>query len=79
MLNKISVIKLGALNWSELCNLSQNGICKPATNDKSSEYEIQTFLINDRKIELPDFSTHSQNVKRAVKLKSEASHAVYLI
>lgn len=33
MLNKIPAINFDALDWSELMNLFQNGICEPVTTE----------------------------------------------
>lgn len=60
-----------------MVRINQNGICEPVTTEKLLENEIQAYLINNTKLDLPDFPSHSQSVEREVKLISDASHIVY--
>jgi hypothetical protein len=70
-------INYEATHWSELIDLSQNGICEPALTENLSDDELKEALITEIKLDLPDLPAHSQSVERAVKMVSEASHIVY--
>ena len=66
-----------ALHWTDLIDLSVNGVGEPPLTLDLSDNEIQNSLLTGEKIDLPDFPSHSQGVERAVKLVTEASQSVY--
>ena len=71
------MINFKAVHWTDLIDLSVNGVCEsPITLDISDD-ELQNSLLTGEKINLPDFPSHSQGVERAVKLVTEASQSMY--
>ena len=71
------MINFKAVHWTDLIDLSVNGVCElPLTLD-FSDNELQNSLLTGKKINLPDFPSHSQDVKWAVKLVTKASQSVY--
>ena len=71
------MINFKAVHWTDLIDLSVNGVCKPPLTQDFSDNELQNSLLTGEKINLPDFPSHSQGVERAVKLVTEASQSVY--
>ena len=71
------MINFKAVQWTDLIDLSVNGVCEPLLTLDFSVDELQNSLLTGEKINLPDFPSHSQGVKRAVKLVTEASQSVY--
>ena len=65
------------MHWTQLVNLSQNGVCEPPFTEGFSENELRESLMNGTKLDLSDLPSHSQCVERAVKLTTEASQSVY--
>jgi hypothetical protein len=76
-LKKITAINTESTHWSELIDLSQDGICEPALTEHFSDRDLRDALENGTELKLPDLPSHSQSVERAVKLTSEASANVY--
>ena len=66
------------MHWTDLIDLSVNGVREPPLTLDLSDDELQNSLLTGEKIDLPDFSSHSQSVERAVKLVMEASQSVYV-
>ena len=66
-----------AVHWTDLIDLSVNGVCEPPLTLDFSDNELHNSLLTGEKINLPDFPSHSQGVERAVKLVTEASQSVY--
>ena len=66
-----------AVHWTDLIDLSVNGVCEPSLTLDFSDDELQNSLLTGEKINLPDFPSHSQGVERGVKLVTEASQSVY--
>ena len=64
------------MHWTELINLSKNGVCEPPFKEGFSEKGLWESLINGMKLDLLDLFSHSQGVKRAVKFTTEASKSV---
>lgn len=77
VLSKIPAINFEDLHESELINVSQNGIFESGSTERLLENEIQESHIKNTKLALSDFTSHSQSIKRAVKLTSESSDVVY--
>ena len=71
------MINFKAVHWTDLIDLSVNGVCEPPLTQDFSDDELQNSLLTGEKINLPDFPSHSQGVERAVKLVTEASQSVY--
>ena len=71
------MINFKAVHWTDLIDLSVNGVCEPPLTRDFSENELQNSLLTGEKINLPDFPSHSQGVERAVKLVTEASQSMY--
>ena len=71
------MINFKAVHWTDLIDLSVNGVCEPPFTLDFSDDELQNSLLTGEKINLPDFPSHSQGVERAVKLVTEASQSVY--
>ena len=71
------MINFKAVHWTDLIDLSVNGVCEPPLTLDFSDDELQNSLLTGEKINLTDFPSHSQGVKRAVKLVTEASQSVY--
>ena len=65
------------MHWTDLIDLSVNGVCEPPLTLDLSDNELQNSLLTGEKINLPDFPSHSQGVERAVKLVTGASQSVY--
>ena len=59
------------VHWTDLIDLSVNGVCEPPLTLDFSDDELQNSLLTGEKINLPDFPSHSQGVERAVKLVTE--------
>ena len=76
-INKITNINYEAEHWSELIDLSQEGVCEPGVTVGFSDEEIEEAILTGSKLSLPVFPSHSQSVERAVKLTSEASCVVF--
>ena len=76
-LKKIPMINFKAVHWTDLIDLSVNGVCEPPLTLDFSDNELENSLLTDEKINLPDFPSHSQGVERAVKLVTEAFQSVY--
>ena len=70
-------INFKVVHWTDLIDLSVNGVCEPPLTLDFSDDELQNSLWTGEKINLPDFSSHSQGVEWAVKLVTEASQSVY--
>lgn len=73
---KIPKINFDATHWSQLIDLSQNGICEPGFTEEFLDNELESSK-SGIKLELPDLPSHSQSVERAVKLTTSASQSVY--
>ena len=71
------MINFKAVHWTDLIDLSVNGVCEPPLTLDFSDNELQNSLLTGEKINLPDFPSHSQGVEWAVKLVMEASQSVY--
>ena len=71
------MINFKAEHWTDLFDLSVNGVCKPPLTLDISDDELQNSLLTGEKINFPDFPSHSQGVERAVKLVTEASQSMY--
>ena len=71
------MINFKAVHWTDLIDLSVNGVCEPPLTLDFSDDELQNSLLPGEKLNLPDCPSHSQGVERAVKLVMEASHSVY--
>ena len=71
------MINFKAVHWTDLIDLSVNGVCEPSLTLDFSDNELQNSLLTGEKINLLDFPSHSQGVKWAVKLVTEASQSVY--
>ena len=71
------MINFKAVHWTDLIDLSVNGVCKPPLTLNFSDNELQNSLLTGEKINLPGFPSHSQGVEWAVKLVTEASQSVY--
>ena len=71
------MINFKAVHWTDLIDLSVNGVCEPPLTQDFSDNELQNSLLTGEKINLPDFPSHSQGVERAVKLVTEASQSMY--
>ena len=71
------MINFKAVHWTDLIDLSVDGVCEPPLTRNFSDNELQNSLLTGEKINLPDFPSHSQGVERAVKLVTEASQSVY--
>ena len=69
------MINFKAVHWTDLIDLSVNGVGEPPLTPDLSDNEFQNSLLTGEKIDLPDFP--SQGVERAVKLVTEASQSVY--
>ena len=65
------------MHWTDLIDLSVNGVCEPPLTLDFSDNELQSSFLTSEKINLPDFPSHSQGMERAVKLVMEASQSVY--
>ena len=51
-------------SWTDLIDLSVNGVCEPPLTLDFSDDELQNSLLTGEKINLPDFPSHSQGVER---------------
>ena len=71
------MINFKAVHWTDLIDLSVNGVCEPPLILDFSDNELQNSLLTSEKVNLSDFPSHSQGVERAVKLVMEASQSVY--
>ena len=71
------MINFKAVHWTDLIDLSVNGVCEPPLTLDFSDNDLQNSLLTGEKINLPDFPSHSQGVERVVKLVTEASQSVY--
>ena len=71
------MINFKAVHWTDLIDLSVNGVCEPPLTLDFSDNELQNSLLTGEKINLPDFPSHSQGVEWAVKLVTGASQSVY--
>ena len=71
------MINFKAVHWTDLIDLSVNGVCEPPLTLDFSDNELQNSLLIGEKMNLPDFPSHSQGVEWAVKLVTEASQSVY--
>ena len=71
------MINFKDVHWTDLIDLSVNGVGNPPLTLDLSDNELQNSLLTGEKIDLPDFPSHSQGVERAVKLVTEASQSVY--
>ena len=71
------MINFKAVHWTDLIDLSVNGVCEPPLTLDFSDNELQNSLLTSEKINLPDFPSHSQGVEWAVKLVTKASQSVY--
>ena len=67
------MINFKVVHWTDLIDLSVNGVCEPPLTLDFSDDELQNSLLTGEKINLP----HSQGVERAVKLVTEASQSMY--
>lgn len=76
-MKKIPEINFGAVHWSDLISLSNNGICQPAMIENFTDNELHESSMSGTKLVLPDLPSHSQGVERAVKMTSDASKVVY--
>ena len=72
-MKKIPEINFNANLWYELIDLTAQDITEPPTTQHFSIQEIQYFIENSVKPDIPDFPSHSLSVERTVKLVSEAS------
>ena len=70
-------INFKVVHWTDLIDLSVNGVSKPPLTLDFSDDELQNSLLTGEKINLPDFPSHSQGGERAVKLVTETSQYVY--
>ena len=70
-------INFKVVHWTDLIDLSVNGVCEPPLTLDFSDDELQNSLLTGEKINLPDFPSLSQGVERAVKLVTETSQSVY--
>ena len=61
----------------ELIDLTAQDVTEPPTTQYFSVEEIQFFIDNSVKSDIPDFQSHSLSVEQTVKLVSEAFHHVY--
>ena len=61
-------INFKVVHWTDLIDLSVNGVCEPPLTLDFSDDELQNSLLTGEKINLPDFRSHSQGVEWAVKL-----------
>ena len=77
MEKKIPPVNWDADTWPELIDLTDAGTMEPPTTQHFSDVEIQNFINNSTKPDIPDLPCHSQSVERSVKLVTEASHSVY--
>ena len=50
------------MHWTDLIDLSVNGVCEPPLTLDFSDDELQNSLLTGEKINLPDFPSHSQGV-----------------
>ena len=71
------MINFKAVHWTNLIDLSVNGVCEPPLRLDFSNNELQNSLLTGEKINLQDFPSHSQGVERPVKLVKEASQSMY--
>ena len=71
------MINFKAVHWTDLIDLSVNGVCEPPLTLDFSDNELQNSLLTGEKINLPDFPSYSQGVEWAVKLVTKASQSVY--
>ena len=71
------MINFKAIHWTDLIDLSVNGVCEPPLTLDFSDNELQNSLLTGEKINLPDFPSHSQGVEWAVMLATKASKSVY--
>ena len=58
-------------------DLTLCGIFEPPMREYYSESELRESLLNGTKLDLSDLPSHSQAVKRAVKLTTESSQTVH--
>ena len=71
------MINFKAVHWTDLIDLSVNGVSEPPLTLDFSDNELQNSLLTGKKINLPDFPSHSQGEERVVKIVTEASQSVY--
>ena len=71
------MINFKAVHWTDLIDLSVNGIGEPPLTQDLSYNELHNSLLTGKKIDLPDFPSHSQGVERTVKFVTVASQSVY--
>ena len=64
------MINFKAVQWTDLIDLSVNGVCEPPLTLDFSDNELQNSLLTGEKINLPDFPSHSQGVEQAVKVSN---------
>ena len=61
------MINFKVVHWTDLIDLSVNGVWEPPLTLDFSDDELQNSLLTGEKINLPDFPSHSQGVERAVR------------
>ena len=71
------MINFQAVYWTDLIDLSVNGVYEPPLTQAFSDNESQNSLLTGEKIDLPDSPSHSQGAERAVKLLMEFSQSMY--
>lgn len=72
MEKKIPKVNWYASKWQGLLNLTDAAIMEPPTTQHFSKEEIQTFMNNNTKPDIPDLPCHSKGVKRSLELVTEA-------
>ena len=71
------MINFKAVHWTDLIDLSVNGVCEQPLTLDFSDNELHNSLLTGEKINFPGFPSHSQGVERAVKLVTEAFQSMY--